>query len=291
MRHEADWWLTGWLVGLVVGLILGFTYTRLVPRPVTPDRLSREDQELYIVLVAATYRYDKDLAKAEPRLARLKDRNIKQTVIDLAETYIATSADVRDIRSLAALSLGLGQSAGFLQVYLLTPTPTPGPTPTQSPTATPTPSLTATISPTPQATVTSTPEPSVRPTFTPRTTLTPPSDPGFQLAQSVALCDNTANGVLRIYVRDQAGNGIPGVEVIVSWSGGQDHFFTGLKSDLDAGYADFQMVRDQTYQVELNGLPAAVASDVNQAVVARCPDLPVNIAPSWQIVFQEQAGS
>jgi hypothetical protein len=293
MRHEEDWWIGGWLIGLIIGLILGFSYTRLIPQPITPDRLTQTDKELYTVLIAAAYRNDNDLAKAQRRLDRLKDRNIGQTIVDLTETYIAAGVDVRDIRSLAALAVGLGQSAGFMQVYLLTPTTTPGPTPTTLPTSSPTSTSTNTPTPVPTATATATTTAtataaaSVRPTITPRPTVTAPVNPGFQLAQSIALCDNSANGVLRVYVRDGAGNGIPGAEITVSWSGGQDRFYTGLKSELDAGFADFQMTRGQLYRVELNSEPVVAATEVNQAAATRCPDMPDDTLPSWQIVFQE----
>jgi hypothetical protein len=90
-----------------------------------------------------------------------------------------------------------------------------------------------------------------------------------------------------VYVRDGAGNGIPGAEITVSWSGGQDRFYTGLKSELDAGFADFQMTRGQLYRVELNSEPVVAATEVNQAAATRCPDMPDDTLPSWQIVFQE----
>ena len=37
------------------------------------------------------------------------------------------------------------------------------------------------------------------------------------------------------------GDQIPGVEVDIIWDSGFDHFFTGLKPDLGAGYGDFTM--------------------------------------------------
>jgi len=42
---------------------------------------------------------------------------------------------------------------------------------------------------------------------------------------------------------------MPAVEVIVEWTGGRDHFFTGLKPELGLGYGDFEMAEGVTYSV------------------------------------------
>ncbi len=113
------------------------------------------------------------------------------------------------------------------------------------------------------------------------------------MAQSVPLCsDNTNGGLLRIYIRDRLEVGVPGVEILVTWSGGKDNFFTGFKPEIDPGYADFQMEADELYQVELANLestgPIPEITISNNTI---CPDLPPDIYPSWQIVFQQGAGS
>lgn len=296
MRHEEDWWLGGFLAGFIVGFILAFGYTRLVPYTpfVTPAQLDPGDKEIYLVLIAAAYRFDNDLEKAMGRLARLKEPNINQTIATLAEKYIATGADVNDIRSLVGLATALGETRGAWMVYLITPTFTPTTTPTPTITLTftpsPTPTLVPTSTPTAQNTPTATHTPTVNATITLRPTPTPGPDAPFGLAQSVALCDNSADGILRVYVRDRHGNGVSGVEVLVSWPGGQDKFFTGLKSENDTGYADFKMEAGQIYQIELLSVPASVVKDINIAADTLCPNIPDGIAPSWQVVFQQGAG-
>lgn len=297
MRHESDWWLGGFLIGFIAGFLLGFGYTRLVPLPPTPAQLEQNDRAIYLTLIAAAYRHDGDLAKAQQRLDTLEEPDIEQSIIALASQFIALNADVRDIRSLVSLANALGEAPGELLVYLVTPTPIPAPTST--PTETPLPTNTHTPTPIPP-TETSTPRPqntsptpilpAGNPTFTPRPTPTPGPNAPFGLAQSTALCDNSANGILRVYVRDRQNEGVPGVEVLVSWPGGQDRFYTGFKSNIDAGYADFQMDADEVYQVELPGLPAAVAKAVNEAAATRCSNLPNGVRPSWQVVFQQGAG-
>jgi hypothetical protein len=111
------------------------------------------------------------------------------------------------------------------------------------------------------------------------------------VAQSVPLCNNTNGGLLRIYVRDRLGAGVPGVEVSVSWPGGKDTFFTGFKPEVDPGYADFQMEPDETYRVELIGLKTTEPiPEITIDPADLCPDLPAGTDPDWQIVFQQGAG-
>jgi hypothetical protein len=102
------------------------------------------------------------------------------------------------------------------------------------------------------------------------------------------LCDNTNGGLLRIYVRDRLGVGLPGAEIRISWPGGQDSFFTGFKPEIDPGYADFQVEPNELYRIELIALEiAGPAPEINIDPDALCPDLPVGVDPSWQLVFQQ----
>ena len=54
-----------------------------------------------------------------------------------------------------------------------------------------------------------------------------------------------------IYVSDASQKAVPGVEVIVSWDGNEEHFFTGLKPELGDGYADFSMDPSRSYSARL----------------------------------------
>jgi len=53
------------------------------------------------------------------------------------------------------------------------------------------------------------------------------------------------------------------VEIIVTWDGGKEQFFTGLKPELGNGYADYIMTPDITYAIQL-----ARGSDVAVGIVA-----------------------
>lgn len=272
------------------------------PLPVRPADLNAQDKEVYLRLIAAAHFHDRDEARTRARLAALAYPDPAQAVVDLAEKYIDQEQDIRDIRALVTLADLLGQTSGKMIVFLATPTPvptltptlastpTPRPTPTPTP-LTPIPTSTPTPTRTPTRTPTAVPSPTPTRTATPTRTPTPDPDAPFGVAQSVPLCDNTNGGLLRIYIRDRLGVGVPGAEIAINWPGGTDKLFTGFKPEIDPGYADFQMKSGETYQIELvSEGTAGSPPEVNIGRADLCPNLPAGIDPSWQIVFQQGAG-
>lgn len=297
MKTERLWWVGGFLIGLVVGMSLSLTYAWVLDPPpltlATPASLNQHDKEVYIVLVAAAYASDGNLERASRRLEGLADSRVAQTLVALAERYLAEGHDVRDVRALARLADALGSTSAAVRPFIATPTATLTPLPTATPTATltPLPTLTPTLTRTPTRTTTLTRTPTATATSTATSTATAvPAPTGvaadFALVQSTALCDANSSGVLRIYVRDRQGKGIPGVQVSVSWPDGEDRFYTGFKPEVDPGYADFDMRPGEVYAVNLVDVTAEPARDVGVGLDQACPDLPVGTLPSWQIVFQ-----
>ncbi len=57
--------------------------------------------------------------------------------------------------------------------------------------------------------------------------------------------------LIQVLVYDAAEQGVPSVEVVVTWEGGENHFFTGLKPEMGLGYADFRMAADTVYTLRL----------------------------------------
>jgi hypothetical protein len=280
MRRDSVIWIGGFLAGFFIGLALSLTYTWVIDPPpltdTTPAALNPHDKEVYTVLIAAAYATDGDPGRARKRLAELEDPDIENTIIALAERYINEGHDVRDVRALARLADDLGRTSMALRPFIATPTPTPTLTPTPLP---PTPTSTPVV-----VRVTSTPTPSATPAVRPAPTSTPADV--FKMAQSTALCDPTTSGLLRVYVRDSEGQGVPGVQILVNWPGGEDRFFTGFKPEADPGYADFEMEPGEVYQVELVDAKSDLAREVGAGLTDLCPDLPPGVQPSWQIVFQ-----
>jgi hypothetical protein len=73
---------------------------------------------------------------------------------------------------------------------------------------------------------------------------------------------------MQITVVDKRGHQLAGIEIIITSSGGEEHFFTGLKPEIANGYADYVMQAGVTYTVRVgeNGAP------VQGLVAPVCPD-------------------
>jgi hypothetical protein len=101
---------------------------------------------------------------------------------------------------------------------------------------------------------------------TPRPTNTATASPGepFALTGQETICDpNLPNGLLQVVVLNPNRRQIAGVEIDITWEGGKEQFFTGLKPELGNGYADYTMTPDITYSIQL-----ARGSDVALGITA-----------------------
>lgn len=153
--------------GLAIGLWIGWVGWPLQIANVDAIDLKPSAQDELIVLIADTYAYDRDAARAQARLAELKDKNIGERVAALAKQ--AAAQNQSSAANLAALTIALGVSDS--QIALIVTTLTPTVTPTLAPTDTPTPSVTPSATPpwTPTATISPTRTATRRlPSFTPK---------------------------------------------------------------------------------------------------------------------------
>ena len=72
------------------------------------------------------------------------------------------------------------------------------------------------------------------------------------MVSNEAVCDaDLPPGLLQVVVQDADRKPVPGAEIIISWQGGQESFFTGLKPELGDGYADYAMQEGVTYSLRL----------------------------------------
>jgi hypothetical protein len=265
MGRASGWPLIALFLGVALGLALGLAVSwGLWPvqiinaDPVDLHVALRED---YLVLIAQAHSLDGDLPRARQRLAALGEWGRSQSVADLAARYTAEGRDPGAVGALAVLADALSGSAVVVQ-----PTPTSSPTasqalPTLSPTNTPIPRRTPTATPTP------TPRPPVR------------------LVQSEQMCSGAGRpGYILIYVQDQRGMGLPNVEIRVSWATGEDRFFTGLKPEVDSGYADFEMQSGVSYQVRVGGVDSEVAGEIS--AVPCTGGEGDEQAAAWRVIFQ-----
>jgi hypothetical protein len=232
------------IIGLALGLLYAWTLSPVRVVDSAPEALRADFKEQYRAVIAAAYAANSVLPRAEARLALLDD----------ADSYAALSAQAQRMQSSgdSLQSYQLAQLASVLR----------GTIPTTAP-LTPT-SFVAQVS-TPRAETstpfvlpnTSTPfETETLPeyTATPRPTRTPVPPPGapFVLLEQETICDESlAEGLLQVFtITSNNRRQIPGIELILTWAGGEEHFFTGIKPELGNGYADAIMSPGVMYNLQ-----------------------------------------
>lgn len=267
--------LIGLLIGLTAGLIYAWVFDPVVYVDAVPARLEHTYKAEYIFLISQSYAADGDWERAERRLQALDDPNLPETVDTLLATYLLQQKPPDVLRNLAQLAQQVGSQG--TAVSLFAPTPLPGaasPTPvvTDTPAAAPTDTPTATPSPTNTPPPTNTPLPTPSPT--------PIVQPDYRLLNQQRLCEpETAVPRIEIITYDALLNELPGVEILVTWQGGADSFFTGFKPTFGPGYADFTMQPDTSYTVLL---PAG-SPEVSGLRSELCPSGQIG---GWQLSFQ-----
>jgi len=252
------------VAALAAGLAAGLTYTWLLA-PVeytasAPDALAIQDKLVYAALIGDLYICEQDPEQARARLAELALEADGPAVASLVEKHLDSGGQPEEVRNLAQLAQDLGASGGVLLVFgselALTPRASP-----------------SAAAPTPQ--VTSTPAP------------TPTPAPIFRLLERTALCaEPGAPGKIAVWVQDTEGTELAGVEVVASWPAGEDRFFTGLRPDKGAGYADFEMSPGIEYAVSLGQYGSEVAEGLSaQVQPGLCPTQ--TQALDWRLIFEQ----
>jgi hypothetical protein len=143
---------------------------------------------------------------------------------------------------LPTLTQSAPTGAVSLAVVATTPAPSAAIPSSTPPSGTPPTATPPMASGTPSATVT--PGPTRIPTFTPGAP--------FVLDSRKLVCDQVlADPLIQVQAVDATGQPASGVEATVTWTGGEDHFFTGLKPELGVGYADFVMNPGTAYTLRV----------------------------------------
>ncbi len=268
------------LVGLIVGLIGGLYYAWVANPTVylnaSPARLHEDFKDEYIFLVSQSYAATGDWETAEQRLAALDDEAIAQTVAAQLERYLRDGKPAPVMNNLAALAAQLGVSSPAIAVFAPPTAENATPSPTfAAETATPT------LSPTPTDTRRPTQTPA--PTATPTSPSEPTAVPVFRLLGQERVCDgDVPTPRIEVVVVDALLEPLPGVEVLVQWEEGQDHFFTGFKPEEGLGYGDFEMTPDVSYSVLLVGGSPTVSG----LRVEPCDASEGGLAGGWRLSFQ-----
>ena len=270
MRDERGHWYL--LTGLLLGIVLGLTYAWLIsPREYTdnsPASLRANFKDQYRAMIAAAYVANGNLPRARDRLDLLKDEDVARALAEQAQRSLAEGDSLSEAQALGLLSVALGQGAptAFSPVtpntILVTESPPsatlPAPATATGISLVMTPTVqthepsasSTTLSQTPAVTRT------LLSTGTPLPTRTPTITPGspFLLQNQTFVCDqDLSDPLIQVVTQDSTGQELSRVEVVVTWEGGEDHFFTGLKPELGQGYADFTMTPGVVYTLQLAG--------------------------------------
>jgi hypothetical protein len=278
---KRGWALAGIILGgLVLGLGLGVLYAWVI-RPVTyvdtaPVALRGDFKDQFRAMIALAYASNGNLPRAQARLVLLGDGAPAAALMDQSRREAGLGGSAEAALDLANLAQALAPGETLIAASL---TPAPSATATHvAPTTTRVaPTITARPRSSPSrtaathipATATRTP----RPTLTPHPSATPTVTPGqpFALVTHDVVCDQDLQpGLLQVVVKDGDGKAVAGAEIIISWEGGQESFFTGLQPELGDGYADYVMADGVTYSLHLAvdsetasnlSIPACQASD------------------------------
>lgn len=246
-------------LGLGLGLFISWGLLPLKHYEGPPSALKESLKRDYVYLISAAYAQEGDLSRAQARLKSLGYKDLKNVFNQVLAELKAGGAPEESLMALALLARALGIPLSGFQTLILHPTPTftPAqftfPTPTFTPAALPTPS--------------------------------PAPAPSFILKAQEKYCRPAEEpSLLEIEVLGKDGAPLSGIELIISWEGGEERIFTGLKPDKSPGYADFEMEPGTTYRVRL-GIPAGQEAVNLTSSGEDCP--PERPVISWHIVFQE----
>ncbi len=268
MSPKRGYWFlfTGLVLGLGLGLLTAWVFAPVQYTDTTPASLRADFKDEYRAMIASAYSATGNLQRAQARLANLGDVDPLKALGEQAQRMMANNAPMEMTQRLADLSEALQAQAAAVPgptVGQNSPTPatpsnlanaTPGDQPT--PSATPSGPVSATSAPenlpSPEATSVSLPSPVF--TFAPRPTRTstPTPDKPFELANQSTFCETSQPGLLQVNISNNANQPAAGIELIITWFGGEEHFFTGLKPELGNGYADFVMTDKVEYALSLS---------------------------------------
>ncbi len=266
------------VVGVAVALLYSWVISPVQYTDTGPNTLRADYQAAYVALAARAYGVDGNLGRARTRLALLGWADPAQATAALAQRLAAEGGSAEQVTAVALLADALSGGPAAATPSATTAGQPAGDTPEATASATTAPS------PTPQPT--NTVVPSITPQLLPTRTPTATPQGAFDFKGRQLVCDPRLGAPL-IQVQTENAGTVPvgGVEIVVTWDGGFDHFYTGLKPDQGAGYGDFTMTPGIEYTVHLAESPSLT---VEGLTVENCSDEGGGTFPgSWLLVFRQ----
>jgi hypothetical protein len=279
MKKHLDWiWLP---VGLLLGLALGVGYAWVLRpadfRGAEPASLQPVYRGEYILLIATAYQATGNLDRARSRLELFPELD-PAVLGSLAQQVVAANGSEDAARGLALLSVALAEETPFPSSKA---SATRSRYPSPQPTLTDNPTLALAVPPLPTATL--------KPTQPSTATVLP----GFVLVSREQVCNPLiTQPLIQVIVRTPDGKGVAGVVIRILWDGGGSTFVTGMKPELNPGYADYEIEPGKLYQVTLgDGLTVA-----RELSAPTCPgqtavaggSASAAFTGSWRLVFEKR---
>lgn len=274
--------LGGLAIGLALGLLIAWVIAPVEYTDTSPASMREEFKDQYRLAIASAYNATGNLERAGARLALVGDQDVLVALLSQAERMTATGNSPDSAYEIAGLYNAL---LAVAQVTVTETSSIPSPTLEKEaqPTSTQTPfGLVLTL----QATSTPGPSPTPRPTSTQKPTFTPSPTQGapFIILSRDESCDpDEPQGLLMVEVRNKKRQPIEGQEIIISWSSGEESFFTGLKPEISDGYADFQMQQNTIYSVRL----ASGGEPANELAAPICDQDGEEYLGQIQLIYQQ----
>ena len=252
-RRRRPFSVAGMIIGLILGISGGLLFTWVLSPlqefDTEPWQLNADHKTQYVVAITLNYAQNGDLGAAVNRLVALRlpgdpIQAVADMACELATTgYANSTSGLNAVRGMMRFYQLQGRSGCADQII-------PADSSQGSLVTIDVPTATVTLTPPPSKT----PTPAANfPTPTPVVVVVPTRAPqsDFSLISVNTACDT---GIIRVFVYQINGStGIPGMEVRARWDGGESRFFTGLKPERGAGYADFQMDAERDYLLDMPG--------------------------------------
>jgi hypothetical protein len=310
-EERGPWYLiTALIIGVGAGLFYAWFLAPVAYVDIAPVSLQENYKDQYRALIAAAYAANNDLGRARSRLDQLEDPDTIRTITMQAQRALLVPGQENVSQFLGMLALALEQDVPVSKpVEAEKPDEDNSPLPVEEPAEEPESSPAETIVPitpteqaaeTPatfnisntsptQTASTGIPE-SNQITITPLPTRTPTSTIGasFVLRKEAALLCNLRqpHPLLIIETYDASDKPIPGLQIIVKWSGGEDSFFTGLKTEKGLGYADFIMTPGISYTVQVaDGGQLVQGLAASECKITGSTD---TYWGSWKIIYEQR---
>lgn len=224
--------LLGLILGVAGGLLLGWLVFPVLAAATVPAQLRADHREAQILMIAAALRADNNMERARQRLQVLGLGDTAGAVGALAVRAEKEGRDVLTRSVLQDLTLALGApTQAASDASEAEPTLDAGPTAAQ-PTAIPAATKVAAL-------------PSAVPPVNAKST--------YEMISTTPMCDpNQPSLSLQVYVVDENSEELSGVPLELLSDGVVEKFFTGLKPERGGGYADFQMLPNVEYALQID---------------------------------------